>query len=63
VKSEDVAAALAGPLGHAHADPFTGEPMRYDPSTQTLGFFIQAKYLSGVTRFLHQRYGRMAVPL
>ena len=63
VKPEDVAAALAGPLGKTHADPFSGEPMRYDPSTQTVGFDIEAKYLSGVARFVHQRYGRMALPL
>lgn len=62
-KPQDVAAALAGPLGKAHLDPFSGEPMRYDPATRTVGFDIEAKYSSGVARSLRQRYGRMALPL
>jgi len=60
---QDVAAALAGPLGQAHTDPFTGKPMRFDPQTATIGFEVEAKLLSGVTRPIRERYGRMALPL
>ena len=60
---EAVAAALAGPLGEAHADPFTGKPMRYDAVTGTIGFDAEATHLSGVARPLRQRYGRMALAL
>jgi len=62
-RPEDVASALAGPLGRAHPDPFTGKPMRYDSATRTLGFDAEPKYLSGVARGSRQRYGRMALRL
>jgi hypothetical protein len=62
-RSQDVAATLAGPLGRAHADPFTGEPMRYDPATQTIGFDAEAKHISGAARHMRKRYGRMALRL
>jgi len=62
-KPEEVRAALAGPLGRSHPDPFTGESMRFDPSTGTIGFDTQPKYTSGVARTLVKRYGRMALPL
>jgi hypothetical protein len=62
-KPEDVAAALAGPLGQAHPDPFTGKPMRFDPQTGTIGFDIETEQLSGVARPIRERYGRMALPL
>ena len=64
-KHEDVVAALAGPLGRAHPDPFTGGPMRFDPKTETVGFDTQleVKLFSGAVRGLVERYGRMALPL
>ena len=62
-KPEDVAKALAGPLGKAHADPFSGEPMRFDPANGTVGFDILNEHLSGVAREVRQRYGRMALRL
>ena len=62
-KPVDVAAALAGPIGQEHADPFTGKPMRFDPSTGTVGFEVENEYLSGVTRAQRERYGRMALRL
>lgn len=63
VKSDQVAAALAGPLGQAHADPFTGKPMRFDAQTGTLGFEAKLEHLSGAVREQRERYGRMALPL
>jgi hypothetical protein len=62
-KPEDVAAALAGPLGAAHPDPFTGKPMRFDPSGGTVGFDILTAHLSGVARELGERYGKLALRL
>jgi hypothetical protein len=62
-KPEEVLAALAGPLGRSHLDPFTGKPMRFDPSTGRIGFDTQLKYISGAARALVERYGRMALPL
>ena len=62
-KPEDVTAALGGPLGQAHPDPFTGKPMRFDPQTGTIGFDIETEHLSGVARPIRERYGRMALPL
>lgn len=62
-KPEQVAAALAGPLGQAHPDPFSGQPMRYDAATRTVGFDVKESHLSGVARGLRQRYGRMALRL
>ena len=62
-KPDDVAAALAGPLGRDHPDPFTGKPMRFDPKNETIGFDTKLKYQSGVTTPLVERYGRMALPL
>ena len=60
---QDIEAQLAGPLGAAHANPFSGQPMRYDASTRTLGFDVEQRYLSGAVYVLYQRYGRMALPL
>jgi hypothetical protein len=62
-KPEEVLAALAGPLGRSHLDPFTGKPMRFDARTRTIGFDTQPKYISGPARALVERYGRMALPL
>jgi hypothetical protein len=62
-KPEEVLAALAGPLGRSHLDPFTGKPMRFDARTRTVGFDTQPKYISGPARALVERYGRMALPL
>jgi len=45
-----VAEALAGPLGAAHADPFTGKPMAFDAGKMSLSFLCQLKYLSGIAR-------------
>jgi hypothetical protein len=58
-----VATALSGPLGREHADPFTGEPMRFDPKSRTIGFEAERRHISGVARGLRDRYGRMALPL
>lgn len=63
VTPDAVAAALAGPLGQAHADPFTGKPMRFDAQTGTVGFDAKVEHLSGAVRELRERYGRMALPL
>ena len=62
-KPEAVNAALAGPIGKAHPDPFTGKPMQFDPSTGTLGFEVATKHLTGASRGLRERYGRMALRL
>ena len=62
-KPEEVAAALSGPLGVAHPDPFTGKPMRFDAQSGTIGFEAEEMQLTGVARGLRQRYGRMALPL
>ncbi len=58
-----VAEALFSPIGSAHLDPFAGKPMVFDPKTGTIGFDAEAKYYSGQTGALLQRYGRMAIPL
>jgi len=62
-KPDEVRAALAGPLGRSYLDPFTGESIHFEPSTGTIGFDTQPKYISGVARTLVERYGRMALPL
>ena len=62
-KPDDVAAALAGAIGQAHPDPFTGQPMRFDAGDGTVGFDALNKHLSGVARPLRDRYRRMALPL
>jgi hypothetical protein len=62
-KPADVAAALDGPLGAAHADPFTGKPMRFDGHDGTVGFDVEQSYLTGVARNIAERYRRMALPL
>jgi hypothetical protein len=62
-KPDEVASALEGPLGRSHPDPFTGKPMHFDPRTGTIGFDVELKHISGVSRPLVQRYGRMALPL
>jgi len=62
-KPEAVVTALASPLGRSHADPFTSEPMGFDPKTRTIGFEAQPKCVSGASRPLLSRYGRMALPL
>jgi hypothetical protein len=63
-KPEAVEAALAGPIGEAHLDPFTGERMQFDPRTRTVGFERpHMKHISGGLRNLRGRYGRMALPL
>jgi hypothetical protein len=62
-KPEAVVTALASPLGRTHPDPFTDEPMRFDPKTGTIGFEAQYKCISGASRPLVNRYGRMALPL
>jgi hypothetical protein len=59
----EVAAALAGSLGQAHADPFSGKPMHFDPSSNTVGFEVETKHLSGSARPQRERYGRMALRL
>ncbi len=61
-KPADVAAAMGGPLGARHAEPFTGKPMRYDAAGGTLSFPAEQKYLSGVARAIH-RNGRVELPL
>ncbi len=60
-KPEEIAKALAGPLGKAHADPFSGEPMRFDPANATIGFDALNQHLSGAARPLRARYGRVAL--
>jgi hypothetical protein len=62
-KPEDVVAALAGPLGQAHPDPFTGKPMLFYSSSGTIGFEILTGHLSGVARELGERYGKLALRL
>ena len=59
---DPVTAALEGPLGRSHLDPFSGNPMRFDPNTGTIGFHTEAKYVSAGPRPLVYRYGRMALP-
>lgn len=61
--ADRMTAALAGPLGRAHADPFTGKPMRFDPKTETIGFEADERLLSGVMRPIRARYGRVAMPI
>ena len=62
-KPDELAAALAGPLGRAHPDPFTGKPMRLDPKAGTVGFdtVFEVKIASGAVRPLLERYGRLAL--
>jgi hypothetical protein len=62
-KPEEVSAALEGPLGQAHPDPYSGKPMRFDASNGTVGFDMLNEHLSGVAREVRQRYGRMALRL
>jgi hypothetical protein len=61
-KPEAVRAALAGALGSSHADPFTGEPMVFDPGNMTIGFATEVKCIGGGSRALI-RDGRLALPL
>jgi hypothetical protein len=60
---EAVAAALAGPLGVAHPDPFTGKPMRYDAKTNSIGFEATLEYGSSALREVIKKFGRVAVVL
>lgn len=62
-KPDEIAAALAGPLGSSHPDPFTGVPMRFDPRTNTIGFESRERYHSYPVRELVKRHGRMALPI
>ena len=59
---EAVREVLASPLGSSHADPFTGEPMRFDAENRTIGFATEVKCISGASRALI-RDGRIALPL
>jgi len=58
----EVEAALAGPLGAAHPDPYSGLPMRFDPTNATIGFESNSQRGSIIER-LKKRYGRVAVPI
>ena len=60
---DDIRAALDGPLGREHPDPFTGKPMRFDPQTGTIGFEAEVKHTTGAMRPLRGRYGRVALAL
>jgi hypothetical protein len=61
--SDDVGAALDGPLGREHPDPFTGKPMQFDPETGTIGFEAEVKHITGAMRPMRERYGRVALAL
>ena len=53
-------AALAGPLGQEHRNPFTGRPLRYDRERDQLGLEIRAMLVSGVARgALEERDGAL----
>lgn len=62
-RPEEVSAAVSGPLGLAHPDPFTGRPMRFDPKTNSIGFDVPPKYITGAARSLVVENGRFALPL
>lgn len=61
-KPADVARALAGPLGNAYPDPFTGTSMEFDQEKMTIGFACEVKYLTGVARGIAGQ-GKVALPL
>jgi hypothetical protein len=63
ISPEGVAAALAGPLGRAHPDPFTGKPMRFDPKTNSIGFDAKLEYGSSALQEVIKKFGRVAVVL
>jgi hypothetical protein len=56
-----IAAALAGPLGATHPNPYSGQPMNYDPKTNSLGF--ESKNKSGFQAIKKRYGGRAAVAL
>lgn len=60
---EAVAAALAGPLGAAHLNPFTGKPMDFDAQAMTLGFACEEKHLTGAARGLRTAKGKVELLL
>jgi len=58
----DIGRALDGSLSKSHPDPFTGEPMRFDAKTRTIGFDATAG--GGFSSdLLLKQYGRKAVEL
>ena len=59
----DVEKALAGPLGREYPDPFTAEPMVFDPAAMTLGFATEQKYATGVVRDALMKGLWVALPL
>lgn len=63
-KTADVAAALAGPLGREHVDPFTGKTVEFDTARGTIGFAVREMLLSSVLRTGAFYAGdRLALPL
>lgn len=62
-KPEEVAAALSGPLGAAHRDPFSGKPFAFDQKTMTISFPCEAKYLSVTGRGLRGADGMVTLSL
>jgi hypothetical protein len=58
-----VAQALAGPLGAAHADPFTGQPMAFDAEKMSLVFPCDLKFLSGMARMASDNKPKVELPL
>jgi hypothetical protein len=59
---EAVTAALAGPVGQAHLNPYTGKPMAYEASTGRLSFDTQGNMTPAISA-LKKKYGKVAVSL
>jgi len=58
--SSTVSALLAGPKGAQFANPYTGKPMDYDATKNTISFTPQGRI--GITREMKKRFsGQMAV--
>lgn len=56
-----IAAALSGPLGATYTNPYSGQPMNYDPETNSLGF--ESKNKSSFQAIKKRYGGKVAVAL
>jgi hypothetical protein len=61
-KPADVKRALAGSLGKAHLNPFTGMPVEFNAAKMTIGFACELKLVTGGARPIAAD-GRIELPL
>ena len=63
IKPAEIERALAGPLGRAHPNPFTGKPMDFDREKMTLGFDCPMELVTGSARGAIFADGKVSLPL